>query len=39
LSVLGGALVLTYFGTGPLSLDARMKLNAPLEEAKQKMAA
>ena len=39
MSMLGGALVITFFGAGPVSIDAMMETHVPQEEAKQKMAA
>ena len=37
--MLGGTLFITYFGAGPLSIDALMGSNVQKEEARHKMAA
>ena len=37
LSMLGGALLISYFGAGPLSLDARQKSHAVIVQAKERV--
>jgi len=37
LSMLGGALFISYFGAGPLSLDARQKAHAVVVQAKERV--
>lgn len=37
LSILGGALFISYFGAGPLSFDARQKSHAVIVQAKERV--